>query len=302
MPNWGELLVEINDANQGGVNPFDVVRRKYLTKVSEITGRNVIAYYSAFLTKSGSQDLAINDSDKSGLMLTIHKLDKKKGLDLILHTPGGEVAATESIVDYLYSIFDKDIRVIVPQIAMSAGTMISLASKEILMGNHSNLGPIDPQYNGVACQAVVDEFEQAVNDVTVNPQSAMIWQPIFNKYHPTFLGTCKNAIAWSERMVLEWLQYNMCNGDDEKSKNILNIFSDHKHQKSHSRHISKKECKSAGLNIMDLEDDQELQDAVLSTHHMYMHTFDNTSTLKIIENNLGIALIKSQQLQHNTNP
>jgi len=73
-------------------------------------------------------------------MLAINKLDRSKGLDLILHTPGGDIAATESLVDYLYSMFDKDIRVIVPQISMSDGTMIALASKEIVMGKHSNLG------------------------------------------------------------------------------------------------------------------------------------------------------------------
>ena len=48
-------------------------------------------------------------------MLTINKLDRTKGLDLILHTPGGDIAATESLVDYLYSMYGKDIRVIVPQ-------------------------------------------------------------------------------------------------------------------------------------------------------------------------------------------
>lgn len=47
-------------------------------------------------------------------MAVIHKLDKDKGLDLILHTPGGDVAATESIIDYLQSIFKDNIRVIVP--------------------------------------------------------------------------------------------------------------------------------------------------------------------------------------------
>ena len=34
-------------------------------------------------------------------MSVIHKMERKKGLDLILHTPGGDVAATESLVDYL---------------------------------------------------------------------------------------------------------------------------------------------------------------------------------------------------------
>lgn len=298
MPNWNELLGEIAEVanTQANVNPFDVVRRKYLARVSEITGRNVIAYYSAFLTKQDAQDVSVNDRDKSGLMLTVHRLDKDRGLDLILHTPGGDIAATESIVDYLYSIFGKNLRVIVPQIAMSAGTMIALSAKEILMGKHSNLGPIDPQFNGVPCQAVVDEFEQAVADITANPQSAMVWQPIISKYHPTFLGACKNAIEWSEKMVFQWLKENMCEGDEQRAQHIMNIFSNHKEQKSHSRHISKRDCQEAGLNIVELENDQDLQDAVLSTHHMFMHTFDNTFALKIIENNLGIAYINSQQV------
>ena len=42
-------------------------------------------------------------------------------------------------------MFGTDIRAIVPQLALSAGTMVALACKEIIMGKHSSLGPIDPQ-------------------------------------------------------------------------------------------------------------------------------------------------------------
>jgi ClpP class serine protease len=45
-------------------------------------------------------------------------LDFNKGLDLVLHTPGGDVAATESIIEYIHSKFGRDVRVIVPQISM----------------------------------------------------------------------------------------------------------------------------------------------------------------------------------------
>ena len=45
--------------------------------------------------------------DKNGFMAMCHELDVEKGLDLILHTPGGDVAATESIIDYLNNIFEK---------------------------------------------------------------------------------------------------------------------------------------------------------------------------------------------------
>jgi ClpP class serine protease len=260
--------------------------------VSKITGRNTIAYYSGWLQKPNAADTAVSDKDKSGFMLAIHKLDRSKGLDLILHTPGGDIAATESIVDYLYCMFDKNIRVIVPQISMSAGTMIALASKEIVMGKHSNLGPIDPQMGGLACQAIIDEFEDAKNDIKINPHAALLWKDIIGKYHPTLLGACKKAIEWSETMVSKWLLENMCAGDNTKVDQIINTFASHTKQKSHARHISKKECLDVGLNITDLEANDDLQNAVLTTHHSFMHTFSSTNCVKIIENHNGVAYIE----------
>lgn len=298
MPNWNEVLLEIRQEQKQhpNINPLDTVRRKYLKRISELTKRNVIAYYSGWLQKPKAPDTAINDKDKSGFMLTIHRLDKTKGLDLILHTPGGDIAATESLVDYLHAIFGLDIRVIVPQISMSAGTMIALSAKEIIMGKHSNLGPIDPQMGGLACQAILNEFEQAKRDIQENPHSAVLWQAIISKYHPTFLGACKQAIEWSEQMVSQWLERNMCQNDKAKVRVIMKTFADHEKQKSHARHISQKECENLGLNITSLESNNELQDAVLTTHHSFMHTFSNTNSVKIIENHNGVAYVEQKML------
>ncbi len=293
MPNWKEVLEEIQvEVNKGLQNPLDVVRRKYLKEIPKKTGRNVIAYYSGWLHRGNAIDVTINDKDKSAFMLNIHKLDRTKGLDLILHTPGGDLAAAESIVDYLHSIFDKDIRAIIPQISMSAGTMFALSCKEIIMGKQSNLGPIDPQMGGVACQAVLDEFEQAKDDIQKNPTSASLWQVIVSKYHPTFLVSCKNSIDWSEKLVEEWLMRNMCNKDRTLAKKILKEFSDHKINKSHSRHISKDKCKEIGLKIVDMEDDNDLQDLILTVHHSFMHTFAHTNSTKIVENHIDASYIE----------
>lgn len=295
MPNWKEVLHEIQEEqsklNNG--NAIDIIRKKYLAKISEVTGRNTIAYYSGWLQKPNSADASVNDKDKSGLMLAIHKLDRTKGLDLILHTPGGDIAATESLVDYLSSMFGNDIRAIVPQISMSAGTMIALSCKEIIMGKHSNLGPIDPQMSGLACQAVIDEFNQALAQIKATPSSAILWQTIIGKYPPTFLGACSHAINWSKDMVSEWLRKNMCGGDELKVSAIIDTFANHNKQKSHSRHIPIVECQAVGLNILELENDPELQDAVLTTHHAFMHTFSNTYSVKIIENQLGVAYVEN---------
>ena len=146
MGNWAEILEELGAAP----NPLDAIRRKYLDELFTLTGRNVIVYYSGWLQKPNSSGSELNDSDKTGFMNCVHRLNKAEGLDLILHTPGGETAATESLIDYLKSIFGNNIRAIIPQLAMSAGTVVACACKEIIMGKHSSLGPIDPQFQGVA--------------------------------------------------------------------------------------------------------------------------------------------------------
>ena len=177
---------------------------------------------------------------------------------------------------------------------MSAGTLIALSCKEIMMGKQSNLGPIDPQMGGVACQAVLDEFEQAKKDIKVNPHSAPLWQVIISKYHPTFLGSCQSAIDWSEKLAEVWLTRNMCNGNVAAAKKILKEFSDHKTNKSHSRHISKENFKEIGVTISEMEEDQELQDLILTVHHAFMHTFSHSTASKIVENHLGIAYVENE--------
>jgi hypothetical protein len=294
MPSWHSLLNEIRQAGSG----HDVIRRRYLKKLYTTTNRNVIAYYSGWLQKPPFRGHAVNDADKNGLMAVIHNLDRKKGLDLILHTPGGEVAATESIVDYLHKMFDGDIRAIVPQLAMSAGTMISCSCKQIVMGKQSSLGPIDPQLNGLPAHGIVEEFNRAIKEVSANRECIPIWQPIIAKYHPTLIGECEKAIQWSNEMTKEWLLRNMLKGDpnaEATADQIITELGDHALTKSHARHLSATKCQSIGLKIAMLEDHPKLQDAVLSVHHAFIHTLAATAAFKIIENHDGIAFIQSVQ-------
>lgn len=300
MPNWKQLLDEIKSV--GGTH--DIIRRKYLKKLHDLTGRNVIAYYSGWLQKGGNErhgeiDFGIHDKDKNGFMTCSHKLEReKKGLDLLLHTPGGEAAATESLVDYLRSMFDTDIRAIIPQIAMSGGTMIACACGEILMGKHSNLGPIDPQIFGLPAHGVIEEFDKARRDILANESSFRLWQPILAHYHPTLIGECQKAIDWSKEMVTEWLISGMFKGDADaasKAEEIVSDLADHSLTKSHARHISMQQALNLGLKVspFDGKGNDKLQEAILSVHHAFILTFDATRAYKIIENHKGIAYISS---------
>jgi len=291
MASWSEILNEA-DASKDPISFLNQKRTTLLNSIHTYTGRNVITYYSSWLTKPQAPDIDINDSDKNAFMQAIYKMDKSKGLDLILHTPGGGIAATESIVDYLHSIFDGNIRAIVPQIAMSAGTMMALSCSSIMMGKHSNLGPVDPQNRGISCQEALEEFETAKQEVLDNPSSLGLWQVLISKYTPTFLISCKNAIDWSKALANTWIANNP-NIELKNVQQIIKLFVEHNESKSHDRHISKEKCKEVGLNIIDMEKDQKLQDLILSLHHCYMIFFDKTIVVKIVENQLGAAYLRT---------
>lgn len=295
MPTWNEILEEIG----GQPNAFDLIRRKHLKALSDKTQRNIIVYYSGWLQKGNLAKhgfrFDIVDSDKMGFMSTVNGLDREKGLDLVLHTPGGSIGATESIVHYLKSIFGNDIRAIIPQIAMSAGTMIACSCREIVMGKHSNLGPIDPQINGKPTHGIIEEFNKAKKEIAANPKSIPVWQTILSKYTPTLIGECEKAIKWSESMVSDWLKSNMFANDpkaDEKAQDIITELGSHAMTLSHDRHLAPDQLKGLGLKIANLEDDQDLQDSVLSLHHSCIITLTQTPAYKLIENQEGKAFIQ----------
>lgn len=295
MGNWSEIFSE-----RQSKSPLDELRGKYLKRLAKLTGRNVIAYYSGWLQNSISDRSGISDDDMNDFMAVIQKLDREKGLDLLLHTPGGDIAATEAIVKYLKSFFDTDIRAIIPQLAMSAGTMMACSCKEIIMGRQSNLGPIDPQFRGIPCQGVLEEFNEALDNIRNNPGDQALLaaaQIMIGKYHPTFVGDCEKAISWSNEMVTEWLETSMFKDENSETREhlanqVVSKLGSHKEQKAHNRHISAEECKDIGLKIMMMEENQALQDAILSVHHAFMISLaEGVAPIKIVENQRSVRMM-----------
>lgn len=301
MPNWNSILREIFlEQARDSSSAHDRVRQRYLKRLVRHTGRNVIAYYSGFLSKPNIEGIQITDEDKNGFMLGIHGLDRSKGLDLILHTPGGDGKATEALVEYLRSMFGKDIRAVVPQLAMSAGTMIACSCKSIVMGKQSSLGPVDPQFGPIPAVGLLREVKRAYDEIMADNRAALFWSPILSQIHPSFLQICEEAVRSSNDFISRTLSENMFSDlpeaeRDEKIKQSGALLSNVVDGKAHNTHFQIDDCRKAGLNIERLEDDQKLQDLVLTIHHCYMHSLSNTPAFKIIENQLGRAMVKLQQ-------
>ena len=184
---------------------------------------------------------------------------------------------------------------------MSAATMWTMAADEIVMGKHSQLGPIDPQIslNGgpnIPAGALIDQFIEANKQCVEDPKRITGWLPTLQQYPPGILNVCESAAALSKKLVKQWLESYIFAADSDKelkADEIANWLADDHVHLSHSRPITRDDLRDKGLPVTNLEDDPALQDAVLSVHHCLMHTFALTSAVKIVENNL-----KNRWIQH----
>ena len=223
-----------------------------------------------------------------------------ENLDLILHTGGGSAEAADAIVSYLRLKFN-NIRIIIPQAAMSAGTMLACSANIIVMGKQSSIGPIDPQFilqtavgvQAIPAHAILEQFKKAQDDCRDNPKNLNSWLPMLSQYGPALLVRCQDQIDFGKELVGNWLKaYMFVNGPQTCADTIAEYLSNHGNFKTHGKHINIDKAKEIGLKIDSLEDDQDFQDRVLSAFHATMHAFGSTNTAKIVANQNGNCYLK----------
>lgn len=320
MPGWGDILAEIQESalKRGPDGPdLDGIRLKYIRKLNDLTGRPVIVYASGWLSSSGVDniDFTVRSSDVIGFMESCHHV-RERELDLIIHSPGGSGTAAEQIMNYLRTQFDH-IRAFVPLQAKSAATMMALGSDEIVLGAHSELGPIDPQipvptpggHRFAPAHAILRDFRRAKQEIGDDVTALPVWTPILHAYAGGLLTFCEQQIELSQDVVAGWLQRYMLAhpesgiAEAERESRALGIAewfgSDKSYDRfrEHARPIRIDDLQApelGGLRITRLEDDNNIQDTVLSISHSLDFTFGGPAS-KIIENHLGKRYVKIQQ-------
>ena len=98
-------------------------------------------------------------------------------------------------------------------------------------------------------------------------------------------------------MWLETYMFKQASDRKEKAARVSERLADHKHFKSHARHIPRPEIEELRLAVVRLEGDETLQDLALSVFHATTHTFTGTPAVKIVESHTGRAFIKHQIVQ-----
>jgi ClpP class serine protease len=101
----------------------------------------------------------IDIQDSEQILRAIKLTDDDVPIDLILHTPGGLVLASEQIANALQRHPAK-VTVFVPHYAMSGGTLIALAANEVVMDDNAVLGPVDPQLGQYPAVSILSVLEK----------------------------------------------------------------------------------------------------------------------------------------------
>lgn len=109
---------------------------RHLGDIEKSMDRDAVAVYGPIVS---GLDIGVRDAIEA-----IDTRQANKRIAVILDTPGGSAEVVERMVDTIRSFYD-DVAFVVPDKAMSAGTIFAMSGDSIYMDYFSRLGPIDPQ-------------------------------------------------------------------------------------------------------------------------------------------------------------
>lgn len=183
-------------------------------------------------------------------------------ISLLLYTCGGQTLAAWSMLNLLRQ-FCKDLEVIVPRKALSAGTLMCLGANRIVMTKQATLGPIDPSVNNalnpqipgagpnarapVSVEEVRGYLDMAREELATSSADSLA--PIFlnlaQQVHPLVLGSTYRAREQIKFLAKQLLENQIT--DAEKQKNVISFLCSQ--SGSHDYTISRREAASLGLCI-----------------------------------------------------
>ncbi|MCL4417237.1 MAG: hypothetical protein M1365_11165 [Actinobacteria bacterium] len=267
-------------------------RKEIIINIEKATGYKFASYVSLFFSAKGN---TINPDDIQPFSDLLYSGDINKKLLLMINSPGGLPEVTEKMVELIRSKYE-EFKVIVPNYAKSAATLLSFASDEIIMSDTSELGPIDPQMvrqdlkSGVVQVLPAHAYINSYNDIVkiINERGNLLPAdiPILNNIDIAFIDRCNRAVEHSETLAKKWLSQNMFKGqDDKKAISISKYFARDKGLLSHSQVVGWKEAKSMGLNINYINRENDIGKLIWELYIRSELFLRETQQVKLFESN-----------------
>ena len=233
-------------------------RQETIGRIQVLTGRRLVCYVS------GSK-CQVDWDDTMPFLDLLHKVKPGESFDLLLHTPGGNLDAAEKIIRLAREKVGKaEFRIIVPDMAKSAGTLMVLGADRVLMSDASELGPIDPQVqfadsNGLirwhSAQHYIDAYNELYQKINDNPDDSAA-RLLFKKIDPGLVKMCQGTIDRARTSAERLLRLGMFRQGGNLTQ-TANELLDTTRWQSHSQMISWEDAQDPQIGLIVDYHDQE---------------------------------------------
>lgn len=205
-----------------------IAKRINLYKAIEEYRKTPLIVY-ATSTRGGVPALIASDAVRQ-FIDQLDTIKDGKSVDLLIHSSGGDSLAAWKIMSILRERFEK-VNVLVPYMAFSAATILSLGANEIVMHPYSSLGPIDPQITATSPDGSKRQFAYEdvgaflrflTEEVGITEQSytGPLVDRIFTAVDPLIIGASKRASELSTSVGERLLKLHLKDADKDAAKQI----------------------------------------------------------------------------------
>ena len=226
-------------------------RQAVIAKIQEETGRRLSCYVCGAAS-------SIDRDDTVGFVDLLHNLPPNTDFDLLLHTGGGDIDAAEKLISLVRNRVGPGIlRVIVPDFAKSAGTLMALGADYIVMSETSELGPIDPQIvladgNGNrirhSVQSYLDAYETHAETLKRDPNNAVA-RLMLGKLDPATVKLFEAVRDRARTFAENQLKLGMFRSGTGNYTKIASDLIDTRRWLSHGQMISSEDARQIGLSV-----------------------------------------------------
>lgn len=232
------------------MNAARYARQSLVREIEALTGTTLLCYISP-------TPLQIHRTDVVAMVDLLHNVTPGTPIDLLLHSPGGDIDAAEKLITLVRKRAGAaPVRVIVPDYAKSAATLIALGANTIVMSDSSELGAIDPQVeladaNGhvstLSAQSYLDAFQTHADNLKKDPDDPVA-QLMLGKMEPATVRKLERITKRSRAIAEDLLKQAMVK-DEEQACKIAKQLSDTQRWHSHGQMISHENAAGLGLNV-----------------------------------------------------
>jgi len=231
------------------VNAPRYARQGLIKEIETITATNLICYVSP--------RRLIDRDDVIATVDLLHNITPGSPIDLLLHSPGGDIDAAEKLITLIRRrAGDAPVRVVIPDFAKSAATLIALGANTIVMSDSSELGVIDPQVelpdsNGhlqsLSAQSYLDAFRLHATNLKDDPDDPVA-RLMLSKMEPAVVRKLERMTTRSRSIAEALLQTAMVKQEDT-AREIAKDLSNTKKWHSHGQMISHEAALKVGLSV-----------------------------------------------------